>query len=90
MLGVNILHKTINQNDNAFDLKGMINPTFQNLGDSPVLVNGTLLENGDSYPVLTNGLELQNKISIAFTSDTDTKQLSVNYLMHTAIEPKCS
>lgn len=89
LVGLNLIFKTISESDSAFPLKGMINACFQNNGESPVWIGGSYLESGDSFPILTNGLELQNTVAIDFTDNSKTKNLVVNYLVKTEVKP-CS
>ncbi len=64
---LNLLSKTISKDDSSFSLKGMINPCFQNIGDSPVIILGNTLNYGDAFEVNTNGMPLSNEIAVIFT-----------------------
>lgn len=70
--------KTITKDDNSFDLQGMINPTFQNEGTADVVILGNKLEQGDSFPLNTNGEELTGSLTITFGLIGDQK-LICNY-----------
>lgn len=72
-------NKVVTDNQSAFDLKGMVNPTFQNGGTATVIVDGRTLQPGETYSVHLN-LVLQNQISISFEKDkTKTRILYVGY-----------
>jgi hypothetical protein len=75
---LNALSKIITEDDNAFPLKGMINPCFQNNGNTTVVILGNELAPGDSFPMMTNGEELANSVNITFGTGT-TKKLICNY-----------
>lgn len=70
----------ITDSENEFSLEGFINPTFTNVGDSPVMVDGETLAKGESFKVDLPGVILTGTISINFTSPVKTeRQLSVRY-----------
>ncbi len=70
----------ITYSDNQFSLNGMINPTFTNVGDAPVMVDGAILQKGNSFKVDLPNLVLTNTISINFLSEVKEEcQLSVRY-----------
>ncbi len=76
----NMSNQIITNNDSNFDLMGMINPTWQNLGTSDVIIDGRLLKTGDSMPANCPMLILQNKIKITFENDAaKTKILYVGF-----------
>jgi len=75
---LNALSKTITKDDNAFPLQGMINPCFQNNGDTNVVILGNELAPGDSFPMNTNGEELGNTVTITFGAGS-SKKLICNY-----------
>ena len=87
---LNWQNKNITSNQNAFDLDGMINPCFQNNGESPVLINGNLLEKGDSFPINTNGMPLQGTATINFVDETKSAKLICNYLVSVNKEFSCN
>lgn len=72
MKKVNYVRATINQSTDAFPLEGCINPVFQNLGDAAVIIDGITYEKEESFPIHTNGLEIEkgNNVSITFLSET--------------------
>lgn len=75
-----VKQQLITYSDNQFSLEGFVNPTFTNLGDSPVMVDGELLQKGDSFKVDLPNLVLSNTISINFLSEVKEEcQLSVRY-----------
>jgi len=86
---VNWKNRNITKDDNSFDLTGMINPCFQNNGQSPVLINGNLIESGDSFSINTHGMQLQGTATITFTDDTKTKKMICNYLVQTVSAANC-
>ena len=89
MKKVNYVRATINESIDAFPLDGCINPVFQNLGDAPVIIDGMLLDKEESFPIHTNGLEIDkgNNVSIIFQSET-AKNLHFRCLR--ASEDKCN
>ena len=75
----NLINKVVTDNHSAFSLDGMVNPTFQNGGTSPVSVDGRILAPGETYSVFLN-LVLKNAIPISFDKDkTKTRILYVGY-----------
>ena len=70
--------KTITKDDNSFDLKGMVNATFQNVGSADVVIMGNKLAQDDSFPMYTSGEEMTGTISITFGATGD-KKLICNY-----------
>lgn len=74
-----LVNQSIITDQPFFDLKGMVCPTFQNLGTADVLFNGLLLKTGDSYAVNVPTIVLRNKIDIRFLSETG-KNLIVSYV----------
>lgn len=75
----NLVNQVITTNQPNFDLKGMVCPTFQNLGAASVMFNGLILGTGDSYSVNVPTIVLQNKIDIRFLAETD-RNLVVSYV----------
>ncbi|MBC7748120.1 MAG: hypothetical protein H7Z76_06015 [Methylotenera sp.] len=56
----------ITENQAAYSLKGMVNPTFQNEGLADVIIDGRLVKAGSSYGVYAPNHVLQNTINITF------------------------
>lgn len=75
----NLVNEVITTNQPNFDLKGMVCPTFQNLGSTDVMFNSLILKPGDGYSVNVPTIVLQNKIDIRFLSETGRK-LVVSYV----------
>jgi hypothetical protein len=73
------LSKTLTSDDNSFDIEGMINPTFQNLGAADVVILGNKLAQDESFPMNTSGEELTGSVTITF--GTGDKKLICNYFM---------
>lgn len=71
----NLVAQTIVDNQTSFSLACMICPTFQNLGTAPVMVNGLVLDPGDSYSVNVPTVVLMNSIDIVFLDNTNRKLL---------------
>lgn len=69
--------KIVTKDDNSFDIEGMINPTFQNLGSADVVVLGNKLAQDESLPMNTNGEELAGSVTITFGKGD--KKLICNY-----------
>lgn len=74
-----LINETITTDQPNFDLKGMVCPTFQNLGDSDVMFNGLILKKGVSYSVNVPTIVLQNKTDIRFLSETG-RMLVISYV----------
>jgi len=74
-----LVNQVINTDQPFFDLRGMVCPTFQNIGASDVLFNGLLLKPGESYAVNVPTIVLRNKIDIRFLSETG-RNLIVSYV----------
>lgn len=70
--------KTITKDDNSFNVEGMVNATFQNLGAADVVIMGNKLAQDESFPMNTSGEEMTGTISITFGSTGDRK-LICNY-----------
>ncbi len=70
--------KIVTKDDNSFDIQGMINPTFQNLGSADVVILGNKLAQDESFPMNTNGEELAGSVTITFIGNGD-KKLICNY-----------
>ena len=75
----NLVNQVITTDQPNFDLKGMVCPTFQNLGTADVMFNGLILKPGNSYSVNVPTIVLQNKIDIRFLSEAGRK-LVVSYV----------
>lgn len=75
----NLVNEVITTNQPNFDLKGMVCPTFQNLGSTDVMFNSLILKPGNSYSVNVPTIVLQNQIDIRFLSETGRK-LVVSYV----------
>ena len=71
------LSKIVTEDDNSFDIEGMINPTFQNLGTANVIILGNKLAQDESFPMNTNGEELTGNVTITFQGSD--KKLICNY-----------
>ena len=69
--------KTVTKDDNSFNIEGMINPTFQNLGVADVVILGNKIATDESFPMNTNGEELTGSVTITF--GTGDKKLICNY-----------
>ena len=78
---VNWKNQNITKNENSFNLTGMINPCFQNNGESPVLINGNFVGSGESFSINTHGMQLQGIATITFTDNTLTQKVICNYLV---------
>ena len=74
-----LVNQVIDKDQPNFNLKGMVCPTFQNLGTAPVMFNGLILSTGDSYSVNVPTIVLQNQIDIRFLAGT-TRKLVVSYV----------
>lgn len=70
--------KIITKDDNSFDIEGMINPTFQNVGAADVTILGNKLAQDESFPMNTSGEELAGNLTVTFGSTGD-KKLICNY-----------
>ncbi len=68
-----LVNQTVVENQTSFSLECMICPTFQNFGTSPVMVNGLILNSGESYSVNAPTVVLTNSIEIIFLDNTDKK-----------------
>ena len=76
-----LINKVITSSDNDYSLKGMINPTFQNTGETAVLIDGRKVLAGESFSINAPNVILQNKISIVFESEADKANiLHVGYV----------
>lgn len=65
-----LVNKTITSSDNNYSLDGMINPTFQNTGETAVLIDGRKVLSGESFSVNAPNTILRNSISIIFENET--------------------
>jgi hypothetical protein len=79
LISGDLINETITTDQPNFDLKGMVCPTFQNLGDSDVMFNGLILKKGVSYSVNVPTIVLQNKTDIRFLSETG-RMLVISYV----------
>ncbi len=76
----NLVNKLIKDNHSTYSLEGMVNPTFQNQGESSVTIDGRVLGPGETYSVYAP-IVLSNSISIAFENDnTKTRALYLGYV----------
>lgn len=89
MLKGTLSKTTITASNSAFSLKGMINPSFTNMGASPVIIDGRKLETGDNFSVFCPGVVLQNEIAIRFTDAAGTKSLFCHYVEIIECEKEC-
>lgn len=64
-----LVNKTIVSSDNNYSLDGMINPTFQNSGETAVLIDGRKVLPGESFSVNAPNTILRNEISIIFENE---------------------
>jgi hypothetical protein len=65
----NLKNQLITKSSTAFSLKGKISPTFQNEGETFVIVDGRKLLPGESYSANLPFMVCQNSISITFEKD---------------------
>lgn len=79
-----LINKTIVSSDNNYSLDGMINPTFQNTGETAVLIDGRNVLPGESFAVNAPNVILTNSISIVFESEPEKANiLHVGYVQTT-------
>lgn len=72
--------KLITTTETSFSLEGLINPTFTNVGVSPVFVDGEKLLTGESFKVDLPHIVLSESIEIRFVSpNKNERQLFVRY-----------
>lgn len=64
-----LINKTIVNSENDYSLDGMINPTFQNTGETAVLIDGRKVLPGESFAVNAPNVILTNSISIVFEKE---------------------
>lgn len=77
-------NQIIKDNHSDFSLRGMVNPTFQNDGESYVVINGIKVLPGKTYSVYAP-VVLQNSIPITFESDkTKTRALRLGFVKVTS------
>ncbi len=75
-----LLKKTVTKKNEQFSLKGMINPSFQNVGTAIAYIDGREVPGGETFNVNLPLLVLQNDISIDFEADPlKTKIVYVHY-----------
>ena len=80
MLRGKLQKKLITNSESSFSLEGFINPTFTNVGVSPVFVDGEKLLTGESFKVDLPRIVLSESIEIRFLSqDKKERQLTVRY-----------
>lgn len=66
---INLKNRIITSDQSQFDMKGMMNPTFQNQGETFVFIDGRKLMPGESFPVNIPNTILQNTLPIYFEKD---------------------
>lgn len=79
----------IKRSEQSFSLNGMINPTFQNVGTSPVMVDGRILESGDTFYMDCPNVILTNAISIQFTGTSVQSKLLYCHFVRLEENDKC-
>jgi hypothetical protein len=73
--------KLITKNSPSFDLDGMINPTFTNVGTSSVNIDEELIATGESFKIDAPGILLSGNIAINFlSSDPSQRMLVLRYV----------
>ena len=76
------LRNDVLTNDNAaYPLDGMVSPTFQNEGETVVLLDGRKVSPGESYIINQPGIILTGSISVKFVADgAAANRLYVGYI----------
>ncbi len=72
---------TITSTNRQFKIDGWINPTFTNLGESPVEINGVIYNQNETYDASVGDFPVVDTIRIVFApASLDQKQrLIANY-----------
>lgn len=79
-----LVNNTIVNSENNFSLEGMINPTFQNTGETAVLIDGRKVLAGESFAINAPNVILNNSISIVFETEAGKANiLHVGYVQTT-------